>query len=258
MDNMHDNAPGQKSSRELLSEIGRLFLKLLWAVLRKILRLMAKGVLATIAGISALCVAIKAWWNDKSTQEKIRFLRIKARIFARKSWAFSKVAVRHARRLAVKGYRLAVKYLILGLIATWKGLVWLFFNTIQAIIHLRSTLIRLWHWRKVAAKKLTRIINNARRASRLRTIRRKRAWRKFQDNGGMKGAMQRTASAMNHSIQMFMEEEQNEATPDSVTEDDIFAEEMEQNEHQSKARMIGKKLFEGMKDVVDVDEKIKS
>lgn len=52
-----------------------------------------------------------------------------------------------------------------------------------------------------------------------------------------------------------MEEEQTEAMPDAITEDDIFAEEMKQNEQSSRAQIIGKKIFDEMKRVVDADEK---
>lgn len=252
---LKDDAPEQKSGRQLLAEIGHLFLKLLWAILRKTLRVTAKGILAIIAGTTALCEAISAWWHDKSTQEKVRFLRIKLRVFARNTCAFIQIMSKQAARLAVKGCKLFAKYSIIALIASWKGIIWLSVNTVHGIIHLRSTLVRLWHWTKTSIAKIGPLCRNIRRASRLRSIRRKRSWQNFQRRGGVKGAMQRTASTLNNSVQMFMEEEQNEAMPDAVTEDDIFAEEIEQNEQASKAQIIGKKFFNEMKKVVDADEK---
>lgn len=252
-DFLKDDTPGQKSSSQLLAELGKLFLKLLWAILRKMIRMMAKGMLALILGTQAMCEAISTWWHDKSTQEKVRFLRIKLKALARKTWALTKQAAHHTARLSVKGSKLFIKYLIITLVALWKGLIWLCVNTVQGIIHLRSTIIRLWQWLKTMAARTAQLYHNMRRASKLRSIRRKRSWRDFQHRGGMKGAMQRTATSMNNSIQMFMEEEQNEAMPDAITEDDIFVEELEQNNQQNKAQIYGKKFFDGMKKVVDVD-----
>ena len=51
-----------------------------------------------------------------------------------------------------------------------------------------------------------------------------------------------------------MEEEQNEANPEAITEDDIFGERFEEIEQANRAHVIGKKIFSSVKNIVDTNE----
>lgn len=55
--------------------------------------------------------------------------------------------------------------------------------------------------------------------------------------------------SITNGITSYMEEDQTETAPDSITEDDILAEEMD--EKQNAANKFGKKLFNGVKDIVE-------
>ena len=53
---------------------------------------------------------------------------------------------------------------------------------------------------------------------------------------------------------MFMEEDQNEATPDAITEDDIMEEVMEEKVNEgSKSVKFGKSFLSKAKDFMDVE-----
>lgn len=248
---MKEEPVGQKSGGELLAEIGRLLLKLIWAIFRKAIRVIAKGLIAFLLGTKACCDAINVWWHDRSTQEKVRFLRIKLRAFARKSYRLALVMLSRGAELTRICLKLLVKYSIAGSIAFWHGCIWLAVNTVQAIVHMKPTMVRLWNWLKKVFFATVALYGLFKRGRKLSAIRRRRRYETFKRNGGVKGAMQRTSNSMKIAIQQYMEEEQEDVSPEAVTEDDLFVEEMEQNEKLNNAQIIGKRFFEGMKKVVE-------
>ena len=88
----------------------------------------------------------------------------------------------------------------------------------------------------------------------LSRIRRKRAYQEFRRNGGVKGMLINTSHSIKSGIQMFMEEDQEEAAPDAVTEDDLMEEAMEASANEGKKSVkIGKTFLSHAKNFMDVE-----
>ena len=234
-DSPNRDAVPQKSIKELLMELGRLLLLLLWAILKYLIRWTYKSIRFAIRLTRQGLKAIGVWWRDKSTQEKVRTLRRKAKVYLK---AFG--------RLVIHALRLCLKYFFLFLINLFKGLKWLAVNFVQFIIHMRPTLKR---WRMELKKWRIRV----KRGKRLSAIRRQRRREAFKREGGMRGALERKTASLKASIRSYMEEDQEEATPDAITEDDIIKEKFEQLENDNKAQVISRKFFTSIKNIVEED-----
>ena len=229
------NAVPQKSIKELLVELGRLLLLLLWVILKYLIRYTYKSIRYTIRLTRQGLTAIGVWWRDKSTQEKVRTLRRKSKVYLK---AFG--------RLIIHGLRLCLKYFFLSLIYLIKGLKWLVVNFVQFIIHMRPTLKR---WR--VEFKEWRI--RAKRGRRLKAIRRQRRREAFKRGGGMRGTLERKTASLKASIRSYMEEDQEDTTPDAITEDDIIKENFKHLENDNKAQAISRKFFSSIKNIVEED-----
>lgn len=229
------NTVPQKSIKELLMELGRLLLVLLWAILKYIIRWIYKSIRFAIRLTRQGIKAIGVWWRDKSTQEKVRTLRRKTKVYLK---AFG--------RLIIHVLRLCLKYIVLGIIYLFKGLKWLAVNLVQFIIHMRPTLKR---WRMAFKKWRIR----AKRGRRLKAIRRQRRREAFKRGGGLRGALERKTASLKTSIRSYMEEDQEDATPYAITEDDIIKENFEQLESDNKAQAISRKFFSSIKNIVEED-----
>jgi hypothetical protein len=242
MDIQDFNNENKRTVSSLLLELGRLFLLLLVAILKRIVRIIYKSVRFSVAFVKLCVKSAVEWWQDKSTQEKVRFLRLKLRQWCRLTWKYVKIGCRKLAEWTVKGCKGAVKYSVVAAKLLWKGTVWLCVNFVQLILHTKPMLIRM-------GKGLKRM----RRGMKLRNIRRKRKYEAFKRNGGMKHALEQASKSLKSSIQSYMEEEQDEVDPNAITEDDIIEERFEELEQANKAHVIGKKLFSSVKNIVDAE-----
>ena len=236
----------KKTTKELWVELCHLILLLLWAITKKIIRVTYKSIRFTYRFIKKCIEATIVWWNDKSTQEKVRSIRRKTRIYSRHIWKWTKNGIISTCRTTVQTCRLIVRYTFRGIVAVFKGLAWTLVTLVQLIIHMKPTIIRLRHsykeWRRRVA-----------RGRKLKQIRKSRQHEAFKRSGGFRGALERKTASLKASIQSYMEEEQSETTPDAITEDDILEERFEQIEQDNKAQIIGKKFFSSIKNIVEED-----
>lgn len=238
----------------------RLIGVLLLAMMKYLLRLVVKGIVYTGKGIKNTCHRIKVFWKSNSTQEKLRKIRIHSRIAARKTARALAKAGRWCWKWTRKGLRLFLKYLLLGCIYAWKGLVWFGKATLNAIIHLGPTLRKLGMLIQVGYHKMIVGLWYLCRRIRLRHLKNKRAWRRYRMNGGIKGMLIGTAGALRGSISRFMEEDDETSDTDTDSpeeeveeDDDGIGQYVKPDENDSKAAALGKKIFTSLKDIVDED-----
>ena len=231
-----------KSAGQLIVELFRLIMLLLWKILQTGFRIFCKFLLFLFESIQEGCEKLKEWWNDNSTQEKVA--EIKAWI--KHAWlVFCQWCV-----IAAKATWKGIK---IGAAATWKGLILGTKATIQGIIHLGPTLKYLWQLTVKGVKFFIRWMKRCGRGIKLSHIKRKRAYQRFRQNKGIKGLMIDSSNAVKNGIQIFMEEDQEEATADAITEDDIIEEEFDERvKEDSRARKIGKSIFDKAKEVTDI------
>lgn len=235
-----------RSAMQLCREILRLFLVLLWRVLLWCIRKFLKGVLWLILICEDACKRLNKWWNNNNTQEKVA-----------KTKAWMRMAVQTLGRWCVIAFKASLRGIAAGSVMAWKGIkiaakamlrgiVTAIIATIKGIIHLRSTIKKIGKLTVRGAKATWAWMKRCRRGIKLSNIRRKRAYQRFRRNGGMKGMMINASRNIKNGIQMFMEEDQEEATPDAITEDDIVAEELD-----VKPLKFGKSFMEKAKDFMD-------
>ncbi len=262
----------EKSLRERLEKMSvgkiawlivRLIGLLLLTMLKYLLRLVLKGMVFLYEGIRHTCHRIKVFWNSNSTQEKVRKVRIHIRLGLRSAGRGLSKAGRWCLKWLRKGARWTLKAIILGLIYTWKGLVWLGKASLNAILHIGPTLRRLGRLIKVGYHQMIVGLWYLCRRIRLRHLKNKRAWRRYRKNGGLKGLMIGTAGSLRSSISRFMEEDDVvEAQGQPVSEENVEDEDVEEeedeigkyvkpDENDSKATALGKKIFTSLKDIID-------
>ena len=237
---------------QICREMLRLLLVLLWRMLLWCIKKFLKGVLWLIQVCEDGCKRLNNWWHDNNTQEKV------AKI---KAWLSR--AIRTFGRWCVTACKATVKGIAIGSVMAWKGIkiatkatakgiVIATKATVRGIIHLRPTIKKIGRLIVQGAKATWAWMKRCRRGMKLARIKRKRAYQHFRRNGGVKGMMIYTSHSIKNGIRMFMEEDQEEATPDAVTEDDIMAEELEERANEGmKSIQIGKSFMEKAKDFMD-------
>lgn len=237
---------------QLCREMLRLLLVLLWRMLLWCIRKFLKGVLWLIQVCEDGCKRLNNWWHDNNTQEKVA-----------KTKAWTRMAMRTLGRWCVIAGKATVKGIAVGSAMAWegikiaakatiKGLIIAIRATVRGIIHLRPTIKKIGRLIVEGAKATQAWMKRCGRGMKLARIRRKRAYQRFRRNGGVKGMMIDTSRSIKNGIQMFMEEDQEEAAPDAVTEDDIMAEELEERANDGiKSIKYGKSFMEKAKDFMD-------
>lgn len=226
---------------QLFLELAKLIFLLVYSVLRKIVliiwRLTVLLFELTVDGL----VYLRDWWNDNDTQEKVAKIRatIKHGCIVFAHWC-------------VIGAKATGRGIKTGAIATWHGMVIAAKATVEGIIHLKPTVIKIGKSIAKGTRATIAWFIAIGRAFKLFHIRRKRAYQRFRRTKGFKGLFIDTATAVRDQIKHFMEEDQQEATPGAVTEDDILNETIEERiEEGSKTHIIGKKIITKMKSIVD-------
>lgn len=241
----------QRSTGQLLQELSKLVLQLLWVILKKILRVIIKGIIFVIQAIEDGITRWRIFWNDNNTQQKIAKTKQRLKIWGHKTLKFLQNAAHFIAEWTVIGIKAAAKYTVIGIQLTIVGIIWTAQHIVLGIIHMKPTVIKLWELTKHGASAFKSWCIRAKRGRKLRAIRRRRNYEAFVRNGGIKGLLNNWRTNLKTAIQDYMDEEQEEAHPDAITEDDIFEEEMEST---SKAHLIGKQLFSSVKSIVDVDD----
>ena len=247
-------ADSPKSAKELWMEIGRLLLLLLWTIVKKFIRITYKSIRFSIAFVKLCATSAKEWWQDKSTQEKVRTIKAKTKYWCKEGGKYTKTGCKTLWRWTVIASKALAKYSVITAKLTWRGIVWLCVNFVQLIIHTKPVLIRWGKATKRGYKQLRLHLKQMRRGIKLKKIRQKRRYAAFKRNGGTKGWLENTSKSLKSSIQSYMEEEQNEADPDAITEDDIIEARFEELEQTNRAHIIGKKIFSSVKSIVEENE----
>ena len=259
-DNDFQDKFNNASTGELIKQIFILLGRLVLAILKRALATILKCIIWCIDKIVEGWHKLIIFWNSSDTQEKRR--RIIAAIkqgahnfvkLSKKIWAWTKKYTIIGAKLTWKYTRLGckyfVKYLFITIIAIWNGILWTIRTTKDLIIHSKPTFIRLWNDIKKGSKDFWRWVVRTYRCIKLGHIRRRRAWQHFRRTKGFKGLLIDMGHGLTNGIKSFMEEDQFETDPEAITEDDIIAEQMD--EKPSKANEISKKIFKGVKEIVE-------
>jgi hypothetical protein len=251
--NEHEEYTGRSAS-QLVRELIRLILVLIWRFLVWLFKKILKGLLWCMQAAEDGCKRLNEWWHDNNTQEKVAkikaWLKRAAQTFGH--WCvIAGKATLHGIAVGAKatwhGIKVATK-------ATAKGIVIAIKATIQGIIHLRPTIKKLGQLIVKGAKAFVAWLKRCKRGMKLSHIRRRRRYEAFRRNGGIKGWMVSTTRDVRKNIEMFMEEDQEEADPDAVTEDDIMEEALEEGANDGRKSMkIGKSFITRAKNFMDVE-----
>lgn len=251
--NEHEEYTGRSAS-QLVRELIRLILVLIWRFLVWLFKKILKGLLWCMQAAEDGCKRLNEWWHDNNTQEKVTKIK-----------AWLKRAAKTFGHWCVIAGKAAIHGIVVGAKATWhgikvatkataKGIVIAIKMTIQGIIHLRPTIKKLGQLIVKGAKAFVAWLKRCKRGMKLSRIKRKRRYEAFRRNGGIKGWMVSTTRDVRKNIEMFMEEDQEEADPDAVTEDDIMEEALEEGANDGKKSMkIGKSFITRAKNFMDVE-----
>ena len=291
-----------KNGWQMLAEIVRLLLLLalkglgrVWKYVRRGLRLLLKGVcIALLALIDFGILCAQRWsrfWNDRTTQEKVRQLKHGAAV----TWKALTTAARWIAVHSVIAARwLAVHSVIAGrwlAVHLWKGArwlavhavigIWLFCKGVAwTIVHLRKALsvaahglhiaaVYSWKALRIAAAWTWQGLVNLAKALRRYARRRKAAYLRFRRAGGMRGLLIRCGLALKTYIYNSLEEQEQPGTarslPSQIAEDeeeddDLPPEDEEealfrrmQEESGGKVHTYGRGFYQALKRIVEED-----
>ena len=243
-----------RSASQLVRELLHLLLVLLWRFLVWLFKRLLKGVLWCIQAIEEGLRRLNEWWHDNDTQEKVAKTKAWLRQAAKTFGHWCVVTAKATGR----GTVIAAHYIWIGLKiaakATGRGIIIGAKATVRGIIHLRPTIKMLGRLTVKGIKNFVAWLRRCRRGLKLSGIRRRRRHEAFVRNGGVKGWMTRTSHNVKSGIERFMEEDQEEAAPDAVTEDDLMEEVLEEGANQGKRPMqIGKSFIAHAKNFMDVE-----
>lgn len=249
-----------KSTGELLKALSILILKYVIVFILRIVLQLIKGAVWCWKFCGHCINETREFWNSNDTQEKKRKFRIIVRASAKKfvrwckiAWAFSKKYTCIGGALFWKytciGTRALIKYSFVFLLGIVHGTIWLVCTIKDLIIHSKPTFIRLGKSIKKGCIEFGHWTIRTYRGCKLRRIRRKRAWQHFRRTKGFKGLLADIGNGLSNGIESYMSEEETESSPEAVTEDDIFAEEMEGQRDGRKS--IVNRFFESIKNIVE-------
>lgn len=249
----HDEYAGRSAS-QLARELLKLLLVLLWRMLLWLIRKFLKGVLWCIQVTEKGWERLNIWWHDNDTQEKVAKIKAWLKMTVKTLGRWFIIAGKVTLKGIIIGAAATAHGIKVGAIATAKGTVIGVKATVQGIIHLKPTVKKIGQLMKLGWLATVSWLKKCRRGVRLSQIRRKRRYDEFRRKGGIKGMMIGTTKNIKSGIQLFMEEDQEEATPDAVTEDDIMEEALEKSANDGrKSAKIGKSVFSHVKSFMDVE-----
>ena len=234
------NINDDKSGSEMLSEICRLLLKLLIKCIVKLLKLIIKGLRLVFVLLKMMLQACVDFWNDNSTQEKIHMAR---------RWCVDTLKL--CVELTLITLHKLWQWSIIALKATVRGTVWVAKATVRGIIHLRPTIVLI---SKVCLKGLKATWKGMRwlgRTLRLFALKRKRAYLAFRKNKGFKGLLLDIKNHLQHRLNDYMDEGQEDAASDAMSYGEYITDEIGD---ETKTRSIGKKIYKSMNKLFDDNE----
>ncbi|MCQ2257416.1 MAG: hypothetical protein MJZ41_05395 [Bacteroidaceae bacterium] len=233
-----------KSAAQMIAVLAKLILVLFVKILQKGLKIIARFALFIIECLQDGKEHLSAWWHDNNTQEKVTKIK-----------AWIKRSLKNFGRWCIKALKATGRGLKIAAIATWHGIIIGIKATIKGLIHLGPTIKKLWALTQKGAKAFAAWTRRCGRGMKLSHIRRKRAWNKFRQNKGIKGFMVDSSRAISNSIKTFMEEDQEEATADAITDDDIIEESLHGKvDDNNRAKKIGKSIFKSAQEIVEIDD----
>lgn len=241
-----------QSASQLAHEVLRLLLVLLWRIIQWCIRKLCKGLLWCINTTERGWNRLSLWWHDNDTQAKVAKLKAGCRNGLKRAGKYSLIGAKAAMRGLATALVFAGKWSLIALKAAGRGIVRGVKATIKGMLHLRATTKRLYRLSQVGMRSMKAWIKRCGRQARLNKLRRQRAYRQFKENGGMRGVLLNTSNSIKNGISIFMEEDQEEAGEDAVTEDDLIEESLEKDANEgNKPMKIGKSIFSHAKQFVD-------
>lgn len=242
-------------------------IKRIFVLLGQLIVLFLKHILSMILDVCEMCYAkwecavhdAKVFWLSTETQNKKRNVIENVKDFFEKTGLFfylcgklivklTSKGLKYLAKHIVKGCRLIARWLKIGAIAAWAGIIWTLKTIKDLIIHSKPTFVRLGKSAKQVFFDFCRWTVRVGRGMKLRHLRRKKRWAKLKEKG-VKGVLDDMGQSLSHGISSYMNEEPTSSDVEVITEDDIFAEKMEEN--QGKAKKIGHKIFKGVKNIVE-------
>lgn len=176
----------EKSEKEMLVEILKLTLKLIWKITYHTVRITYKGIKWLIRTIYTTSKKTIEWWNDNDTQIKFRFFKIKFKSACKTLYKWSVVAA----------------------IAFWKFIIWTCKMLIKAIINLKHTFKVIVKGTlqgfRISVKWCKKILKKCK----YKNARLKVKYRNFRKTPGFKGLLTDTNNYLKEILNNFMEEEQ--------------------------------------------------
>ena len=160
-----DNAYNEKSWKELLAEILKLTLKLLWRLTFRLFKLIIRGIRWIIKYICKSVKRIVEWWKDNDTQVKVRIIRIKTKALI----------------------RLIIRWIIIAAKATGQFLRQALKKAITAIINLKPTVIAIKNALVKGCKVIIKWTKKQYKKAKAKNARRKVKYRNFRKTPGFKG-----------------------------------------------------------------------
>jgi len=222
-EHQHNNYE-DKSGGEMLSEIGHLLWKLCLKAVAHLLKLVLKGIMFCFALLKMLLQACIDFWNDNSTQEKLRM----------------------ARHWCAQSFKTVGSYCWMGIIAIGKGLVWTAKATWRGITHLKPTLVFMGRLCVKAAKAIWRGLVVCGKAIRLFFLKRQHAFRRFRRNKGFKGLLIDTKTYLQEQLNSYMNDDNDTVSSDAIS----YEEYIDANRSDGK-KSFGRKLYNEVDKLID-------
>lgn len=234
------NINDDKSGSEMLSEICHLLLKLLIKCSVKLLKLIIKGIRLLFYLLKMMLQACVDFWNDNSTQEKIRMAR---------RWCMATLKL--CAEWTLIALRKLWQWSIIALRATMLGMVWAAKATVRGIIHLRPTIVLIGKVCLKGLKATWRGMQWFGRTLRLFALNRKRAYLAFRKNKGFKGLLLDIKNHLQYTLNNYMDEGQEDTASDAMSYGEYITDEIGDD---TKTRSIGKKIYKSMNKLFDDNE----
>lgn len=243
----------ESHTANILSEILRLLVKLFFKILKRLLKFIIKAVIHAFELFKIILQDIIDFWNDNSTQEKIKLISKwiiqNSHSFWLKTKKISKAIVKYVYlglKYSAIGIYTGIKYTILGIVWTAKAI----FITIT---NLKPTLLRFAKWIKENKARQKRISIVKKWKSERKKERRKAAIQQLKEKG-VKGILFDYKNSLRKSIDSYIDDEQDEES-EEIANDTLEEEIIEEKESSNNAATkITNKINTFVKDILN-DEK---
>lgn len=231
-----DKNNSNSSILELIKEIAQLTILLIWKLLLKAFKLLLKLCKSAISSAKAGIIKCRNYWNDTSTQNKIKK---------------AKAGLRKLASAILKG-------LVRFLKITARLLILFLKCCIHTILHIRPALKKLMHLLRRCTKSIKRSIKRRCIKTKLFFRRKKKSYNNFRKNKGFKGFLMDMNRSLKTNIKKYMDEEQTDVDDDAPDEEEKIEKMLQIEENSSKAEILGKKIFSSVKNIVDLSDEEES